>query len=444
MNLQSYYKIKNILQQESTTKEERRTFALKNKLPDLTHKKQLLFWMNSYDNESKTENFSLSSIKNILLLITSLLGFFSAVALLSYSGDKPVNVIYFFTLAVVVPLFSMGISIFALFFEKAFTPLFLTTWLQKILVKLFTKQHLHTENSLEASYLLFLVQLASLFFSLGLLGGFLLTILTQDIAFGWSTTLQIPTADFYEFLHTLSFAFKDICPQSSISLELIEKSHYFRLGQNISATMQENAALFGQWWKFLACSTLFYAIFLRLIFVAISYMKLQRDIEKKLFINPEVKQLLKDMNEPFISRKATQKEITSSVTTQDLAPAQEANENYFALLGWSFSEDELLLYSDDLQLHAKHHYTLGGNKSLKEESAIIQTLQGEILLLIKAWEIPTMEFIDTLEAIVSQSQSVVIYPLGYAKNSYRANPKDVALWEQKIATQNFENVSIKV
>ena len=446
MNLQSYYKIKELLQQNNTTKEERRAFALANKLTDLERFKQLLFWAQNSAHTTTPSNSYAKHIKNILLFISFVVGFLTAVALLGYSGDKPVNVIYFFAFAVVIPLLSMLLSLFALLAPNYLTPLFLTTWIEKILRKISVKSSkiLQEDGSVQSAFSLFLVQLSSLLFSVGLLFGFLATILTQDIAFGWSTTLQISPQAFYEFLHSLSFAFAEFCPQSAISLELVEKSHYFRLGQEISQEMQKSAATFGEWWKFLACSTLFYAIFLRLVFVFLSWLKLQKTLKNSLLKLPEARKLLEDMNEPIITTQAQEEEIINEETKSEILYTQAKQEGYSAVLGWTFLDDELLLVMDALGVQAENHFSLGGSKTLKEDTQTIAQLHGDLLLFVKAWEIPTMEFIDILQEIAQKADHVTLSLLGYAKNEYKAKPKDIALWEEKIATQNFDNVSIKI
>jgi len=446
MNLQSYYKIKEFLEQERATKEEHRAFALKHKITSLPKYKQLLFWFEKHTpNTIFTYSYS-STAKNILLIIAFVLGFLSAITLLSYSGDKPVNIIYFFALAVVLPLISMFLSLLALLWPKHLTPLFLTTWLEKLIAKISEKSHrtIAFDTTLQASYSLFLVQFSSLLFSIGLLIGFFLTILTHDIAFGWSTTLQISAKAFYEFLHTLSFAFTEFCPQSVISLELVEKSHYFRLGQSISAEMQNNAALFGEWWKFLACSTLFYAIFLRLIFLFVAYNKFQKSLKQSLLHLPKAQQLLEDMNEPIITTQSQEDEVVYKKPTGDVANTKKQEKSYSTLLGWTFTDEELLLTIDALQLEAKEHFSLGGAKTLQEDTQTITKLQKNTLLLVKAWEIPTMEFIDILQEIAHHSDHVTLSLLGYAKNAYKANKKDITVWEEKIAAQNLKNVSIKL
>jgi hypothetical protein len=444
MNLQDYLKLSYLLQNDPTNKEQKRAFALKHNLQELPKKKQLLFWMQHHsDIQEKKE--PLKTITKILLFISFVCGFVSAVALLSYSGAKPVNVVYFFTIAVLIPLVSIFFSLFGLFFPKLFAPLFFTTWMQQLLSKFFKGESplIQMPSQLKYRYILFIVQQNALLFSIGLFLGFLALIFTQDIAFAWSSTIAISAESFYHFLHTLAFAFEPFCPQSVVSLELIEKSHYFRLGEHISPLMQQNAALFGEWWRFLACSTLFYAIFLRLVLLLASYLQFQKSLKNAFLQTPGAAKLLRAMNEPIISTQAHDQEQTLPTQKHSL-PKEDHKEHYYALLGWAYSKEELLLCSDTLNIHADKIESVGGNKTLQEESAIIAQMQESVLLLTKAWEVPTMEFIDFIEDLQANTSQITIYPLGYAKENYQPRVEDVTVWEAKIATQNFQKVRIKV
>jgi len=445
MDLQSYLKLTHLLENDDSQKEERRAFFLKHQMQKLSDTKQLLFWMDKASHNAPQHSSHLKSITNILFFLSFIFGLFSAVALLSYHGEHPVNIIYLFVIAVVIPIVSMLLSLFALFFPRALTPFFLTTWTEKIIAKFVSTDNplLKLDADIKYTFSLFIVQVSALLFSTGLLLGFLAVIFTQDIAFGWSTTLHITTQSFYNFLHSLSFVFEAICPQSAVSLELIQETHYFRLGGHITQEMQRSASLFGEWWKFLACSTLFYAIFLRLLFLLFTFIKLRKTVSKALSQIEGAQELLRDMNEPLISTTADTKEQKGTEQTTAPLPTKETLTGYYAALGWAFNQEELLLILDALHLTPQQSYTVGGNKSLKEDSSVISLMQGDTLLLVKAWEVPTMEFIDFVEELLPKVKSLRIYPTGYAKEHYRADPEDLAIWEQKIAAQNLKNVSIQ-
>ena len=446
MDLQSYLKLTHLLENDDSQKEERRAFFLKHQMQKFSKIKQLLFWMQNASHTAMQKNLHLKSITGVLFFISFIVGLVSAAALLSYSGAEPVNVIYFFTIAVIVPLLSMLFSLFALFFPRYFTPLFLSAWAEKLLLKLFSGDtpFLKIDKDLKYAFTLFVVQLSALLFSTGIFLGFLGIVFTHDIAFGWSTTLNITPESFYSFLHTLSLPFAQICPQSLISLELIEKSHYFRLGHTMSKEMAQSASLFGEWWRFLACSTLFYAIVLRLISLLFSFIKYKRALHNAILNIQGAQTLLRDMNEVLISTNAQTKEPKSEQKSNSINITTQKHMDYYAVLGWAFDHEELLVTVDTLGLPAQNIHILGGNQSLKEESTTISRMQGDILLLIKAWEVPTMEFIDTLEELAHKADTVTLYPIGYAKAHYRANPQDLTIWEQKIAAQNLKNVSIQL
>ncbi len=78
-------------------------------------------------------------------------------------------------------------------------------------------------------------QFVALFFSIGLGLALLVVVATKDIAFAWSTTLQITPESFHTFLEMLATPWKTWFPSAVPSLELIEKSQYFRLGDSLSA-----------------------------------------------------------------------------------------------------------------------------------------------------------------------------------------------------------------
>lgn len=446
MNLQTYLKLTALIKEDNSTKAQRRAFFIKHKLEERSKLQQLLFWIQKQPIPRETENHPFFKATKVSLFLSFLFGIFTAVALLNYSGNAPVNVIYFFTIAVVFPLFSMLLSLFSLLFPKQFSPFFLTRYLQKFIIKFFSKETttINMDKDLEHSYTLFFIQLASLLFSIALLLSFLFIIFTQDIAFSWSTTLTVEPNSFYSFLHTLSLPFANFCPQSLVSLEVIEKTHYFRLGQSITPQMQNNASLYGEWWHFLACATLFYAVFLRLILLGFSYIQLQNSLKKALLRIDGTTELLNDMNTPLITTQSPDTEKIQRTQDKTLQQIKHLDNYYDKVLGWAFLNDELLLAQEALNVKTKQSLIVGGNQTLEEENHITKTLDGNILLLTKSWEIPTMEFIDFLEAAAKQASSITICPLGYQERNYQTKMKDTKVWEKKIASQNFINVSIKL
>jgi hypothetical protein len=87
----------------------------------------------------------------------------------------------------------------------------------------------------------------ALAFSVGLFLALLLVVASEDIAFAWSTTLQITPEGFHRFLNTVALPWREWLPQAVPSVELIEQSHYFRLGGKLSREMVAHASQMGEW-----------------------------------------------------------------------------------------------------------------------------------------------------------------------------------------------------
>lgn len=85
-------------------------------------------------------------------------------------------------------------------------------------------------------------------FNLGALAGCLYLITFSDLAFGWSTTLQVTAADLKVLTDSLAWPWAGLVPQAQPSLELIEASHYFRLQAGVLPGIEDSSpVILGGW-----------------------------------------------------------------------------------------------------------------------------------------------------------------------------------------------------
>ncbi|PTB83802.1 DUF2868 domain-containing protein, partial [Sulfurovum lithotrophicum] len=286
--------------------------------------------------------------------------------------------------------------------------------------------------------------LIALFFSLGLLVSLLLVVATKDIAFAWSTTLQVDAKAFHDFLNMLAFPWRSWFPSAVPSLELIEQSQYFRLGDRLSEEMINHASKLGEWWKFLAFATLFYAVFLRFLIYLLSLLGLKVAVKKSLLNLEGVNRLLRDMNEPIITTNAQDNvQKTETQVQANLKTVEKLDASYDMVQGWAMSEEQLHVLNDSMHIITPLVYDVGGMNSLEEDAEIIHKSHGEVLLYVKAWEPPTMDFMDYLEALLERVDKVVVVPVGTADEQYRAEPKFIDIWAKKLALLNAEKVWLK-
>jgi len=458
LSIKTYLDFSQLLELYRGDHEENRSFALKRAELLNNPIKLLLDWLNSnrfrLTEELKSKSYLsyLSRLSSILGLLFFIVGFFVGLGLLSYNGEAPVNIIYYLLIVMVVPIFSMILSLISMLTHGRVTnllkQLFPLHWIEKLFMALpFIKRvdFLDRPLSLELSKWLFIerIQFFSLLFSFGLLLSLLLMIIVKDIAFGWSTTLQISPELFQSILSSFGMLWEGIIPSAIPSLELVEMSQYFRLGGRIDYQMIHNADKLGAWWQFLAMTTLVYAISFRSLFWLISKYGLKRQLKKEFLSLEGVDKILKEFNTSFISTKAPKEERHLEIVEESKAQVSENSyKSYNTIFGWNFLKDEILLANDAKGIKGLSISAVGGNSSFSEDELKAEEARESVLIFVKSWEPPTMDFVDFLEMLIDNRKidEIWIYPLGTVGRYYDNDAKDIAVWRRKIQGLKSEKV----
>jgi len=459
MNLKSYLNLYQLLEVDTSTKEERRHFGLLDESFKNRPIEQLLKWVEMHYSKLKkpllSETFSsyLYGITLGVVLIAFFIGIFSGIALLNYNGHSPVNVVYFIAMVVFLPLVTMTLTLFSMLkahkTQSVLVHLAPAYWLEKILSLLPSKVAKNVDdikiNPLLANWIVIKrSQFVALFFSLGLLLSLLAIVATKDIAFAWSTTLDVTPEAFYRFLETLAMPWKTWLPSAVPSLELIEQSQYFRLGDRLSEEMVAHASKLGEWWKFLAMSTLFYAIFLRFMMYILSLLGLRSALKKSFLSLDGVRSLLSDMNEPIISSHAIRNSDDNGLSTQgNLQIIEKLDTSYDVVQGWAMSKEGLRVLNDSMKVITPMIVDVGGTNTLREDTEIIHKSKGEVLLYVKAWEPPTMDFMDYLDELMLVIDKVIVVPVGTVEEGYIASDRFINIWVKKLSTLESKKLWLK-
>jgi len=456
MNLSAYLNLSAVLRKDHSDDKEKRAFGLAHKKEKNEPVELLLLWMQEHlgilNRPLLSEKICayLYGITLSLGILAFFIGLFSGVALLSYSGHKPVNVIYFMAMVVLLPLATMALALFSMFrahishsFLIHLSPAY---WLERILRLLpVNAGHVLKEFQINPAVLNWLIikrsQLLALFFSTGLLLALLGVIVTKDIAFAWSTTLHITPESFHRILELVSWPWKDWFPSAVPSLELIEQSQYFRLGEKLDSQMLANAPKLGEWWKFLAFATLFYAIILRLLMWTISFVGYRHVLKRSLLNLEGAQSLLNVMNEPLITTTSplTEKSFSSS-GNHYFQELKKLDSSYDRTFFWAMSKKDMKVLNEIMHILTPVMENVGGNNTLDEDKEIVLTAKGEVLLYVKAWEPPTNEFMDFIEDMINVSDKIIVVPVGMADDNYLPREKWIAIWGKKL--QGLENGKI--
>ncbi len=457
MNLKEYIDLHQLLQYGLLDHKKNRAFIINGSLETKSPIDKLKAWVNSHKSELKKPLLSdkiekqIHRVSLVLGVIALIAGFLTGVALLSYSGKEPVNLIYFLAVAVFLPLFTMSLSLLAMLnadrSEAALVHISPAYWLEK-LMSFLSGSNSDAVPKIQISPLIanWLVikrsQLLALLFSIGLLLALLGVVVTRDIAFAWSTTLHISAEEFYSFVYALALPWREWLPTAIPSLEIVQASQYFRLGGNLDKDMIANAAALGEWWKFLVCAVVFYTILPRSILWIVAKQGYKNAITKSAIRLNGAQQLLYQMDTPVVSTTAFDNETQFKQSIgRHSQRIDKLRKHYDSVLGWSIDSDTIIVLNDAMEIETDQVFEAGGANTLKQDQSIISnSMNSSILLYVKSWEPPTMDTVDFIDELGSKSESLVVAPIGLSDNEYRPKTKDINIWSKKLSTIENEKV----
>ncbi|HIO96214.1 MAG TPA: DUF2868 domain-containing protein [Campylobacterales bacterium] len=458
LSIKSYLDLSQLLEEYKGNHEENRTFALQHEAFKNDPLTLLYLWLNKnrfrVTSHLKSETFltHFLTISTVLAFIFLLVGFLTGIGLLSYSGHEPVNIIYYLLVAMVLPVVSLLLSTLSMISDgllsRFFNLFFPLHWIEKFVEFLpfdnkIELSEIKLSSSLTKWMFLHRIQLFSLLFSFGLLMALILMVMAKDIAFGWSTTLQISDESFQTLLASIGFTWQSLMPNAIPSLELVEISHYFRLGERLDNEMIHNANKLGAWWQFLAMTTLVYAIFLRFIVWIFSRYGYQRQLNRDFLALKGAQRLIKEFTTPYVSTKSPKIEKHLEIIPETEEQITETpHQGYPHIIGWNYSSSEMQLANDSKSIEGLSVETVGGRHSFREDEQIANSIDGTVLLYVKSWEPPTMDFVDFLEMLIDNDEidEIQLYPLGTVGRYYESDAKDIAVWKRKIQALKVERV----
>lgn len=312
-------------------------------------------------------------------------------------------------------------------------------------------RHQHLYASLQKWAVLRWSQLFALTFQLTALAACLVLVVFTDLAFGWSTTLTTGDAALdARRVHRVtsaiarpwSWAVNDAQP----SLALIEESRYFRVAAAPVSPAQ--AARLGGWWRFMALTLVVYGTLPRVITFAVARARLRAAARAALLAGPGLSAVLRRIHRAQIESAAPAPEAAPEHTRQDAprnlssAGPVTAIQTVINWAGVPVRAEELARTFAPAQI-----VEAGGAAAVGDDLALakrIGTSAGPedacVLIVVKAWEPPLMEFIDFLVtlrgALVNRSTLIMVLPVGLAEGGELppARPAQLGLWRDKLAT----------
>jgi hypothetical protein len=264
----------------------------------------------------------------LLSVVMFAVGVMAAVGIFHFTGDHPINVLIVLGVFVFLQLFMLGISLLALvvavvspgFFEGL--PLVLA--LQRLASGLWQRAAKEVADDatrvainrllarrtlyrrVERHVLFRHLQLAAVWFNLGAITVLLVDVTITDLAFGWSTTLQVGAERFFHVSQRLAAPWAGWLEEAVPSLELVRATQYFRLeGAYVGASGDARVgdpAFSGQWWPFLAACLCVYGLLPRVVLAAWSTLMVRWGLRTVPVDTPDIERLVARLTAPAIRR----------------------------------------------------------------------------------------------------------------------------------------------
>ncbi|MBE0485956.1 DUF2868 domain-containing protein [Marinobacter sp.] len=263
------------------------------------------------------------------------------------------------------------------------------------------------------------------FASTGLLT-LLALLVIQDLAFGWSTTLDTAAQGYHALVQAIATPWGWLWPAAVPSQDLVEATRFFRAAP---ASVVTPAAQWGQWWPFAVMLWLTWVLFPRLLLLCISHWLIRRKSNNLLRRHPGMQALAYRMETPTLETGNQHNDADDLPDTSTRARPVELSDVHHIICWAGAGEPELpqqLLGARTTVLRA------GGRASLAEDDHVIVTLAGAlahkpaptIVLVTRSWEPPTGELHDFLDHARGQwpaNTRVQILPLAPNANQAPAN-----------------------
>lgn len=411
----------------------------------------------------------------ILLAFGMLLGSAVAAAALRYDGSAPVNLITVIAALVVIPGVMLMLTLMLLpgrirglgWLQDVLATFSPGQWLSAWLNRRFAQSDLGWQGRLSmaaelsavaaADYrrigkwqLVLYSQLLAVGFFVAALATLMLLVTFSDLAFGWSTTLDVAVERVIGWVQALSRPWAALLPGAAPDAQLIAQSQFYRAADLDTAQV----TALGDWWPFLALVIAVYGLLPRAVLLLIAGARLRRAEQQLLLQHPQILKLFERMGAPIVTHAVDVAESAETARTQPEAPMVSGKDRWLqlpagkvVLVNWNQALPGAKL-SAWLAQHADRQpercVELGARTSAQEEQQLLDQLHADsVVVLAKAWEPPLLEFIDVtrrLKQALDPAGVVLVVPVGI--EGRMAEAADLGIWQQVIG--NLDDVRVRV
>lgn len=416
--------------------------------------------------QSDYPGMQLSRMVTTTTVMMWLTGFFVGAGLartvLHYTGEQPVNLIS--TLLVLVGLQLVSLLLLIFFWLggmnriadalSVFHPAKIILWL---LNRIRPKEDMFTDSWQSAigttlrPMVVYLGQHFTVALNLGILVTMIYLISTRDIAFGWSTSLQLDNETMFSLLRGLAAPWSQLLPGATPTAELIDASRFYRLQSQLQNTNTQPEVL-ATWWTYLIIAVTVYGLIPRLLMLAVSSMKYDRSIINRIIASSESSQVLARMRSPLVTTASDHQQVAASgVAACRPVPARQTRTLLNCLvIGWAMDQnDDAFADKKSLKkagISATASLTAGGHNTLQQDQHVIDSTKASngIVVLTRSWEPPLAEFNDFLADLrISAGSNCPIIVMLVALPEESVTSDQLQIWEAALAVLQDGNLYLE-
>jgi len=297
--------------------------------------------------------------------------------------------------------------------------------------------------------LLLWAQILGLGFAMGALMATLAFVVFTDLAFGWSTTLEVGAEPVHRIVRGMALPWAWLWPAASPSLELVETTRFFRVVRE-DPIHGVDPIVYGGWWPFLVMAIATYAALPRAATALAVSLWLSRATATAMDWTPGVDRLLDRLRTPFVDGRAPLAETPDAGIEGRGAPLVDLVSWWRAraaetggppcLIFWAGAGREVAHeepWSSLLQASPEASPEVGdagGRQSLEADAERVRACGragGAVLVFVRGYEPPLLDFLDflaDLRAELGPERGIAVALLG-------GREAEVAAWRRKLAAR---------
>ncbi len=373
-----------------------------------------------------------------------------------YDGTAPINVLPVLAIFALLPIFLLLFSVgYALWPRRGSGQIpMIFWWMQWPLRSLFRKAGKEVpegmRHDLSESWLVhstpaghFLrrnLQMAGIAYIIGALLWVLFHVTTTDLAFAWSSTLELRGETLHTITRTISAPWRDLVPAAVVDAETVEATRFYRADGS-----DYRAAASGRWWPFIFMSMMVYGFLPRVLASLCYHWRFRKTVDTAMVTSDSGREVLGFLEEALVSVSSDDRNRTVAAAGPG-AESPVRNSEKGVVLAWGLGDIGTAGIRNVLNREILSTVSLSGLHSLAEDRKSIahaartsfENGHCYILVLIPLWESPRLHFEKKLELLMQEAVKSRIVVIPVADKQDQHGETGHVTWRKRVDEINLK------